>query len=235
MIDLHQFPLAWGVNASPFCLKVETYCRLAGIDYRLCPTPPFKAPRGKLPYIVDDGRTIADSREILAYLGLRRDYPLGSPLTDEQITTGHLLRQLCEESLYFSMLYSRWMDDAYWAETRVEFFQSLPPGVSSLVPHVARRGVIAALKGQGFGRCPTPEVYARAAADLDALAWALGRHPFAVGGAPTEYDATVYAFLFNLLRVPQDTPIRRHALNHPVFADYLQRMDMLLAPQPCAL
>lgn len=229
MIDLYQFPQAWQVNASPFCLKVETYCRMAGIDYRVRPTPPFKAPRGKLPYIVHNGHVVADSREILIYLENWRDQPLGGPLTDDQRATGHLLRQLCEESLYFPMLYSRWMDERYWPETRVEFFRFLPPGVRNVLPHVARRGVLAALKAHGLGRCPKAEVYARASADLDALARTLERHLFAVADRPTEYDATVYAFLVNLLRVPLETPIRRHALTHPVFSDYLQRMDVALA------
>lgn len=232
MISLYQFPYAWQVNASPFCLKVETYCRLAGIDYRICPTPPFRAPRGKLPYIVDDGRTIADSREIVQHLEKKGGTPPGAPLSDEQRATGHLLRELCEQSLYFAMLYSRWMDDAFWPETRVEFFRTLPPGVRSLLPRVARRGVLAALKGQGLGRCPQEEVYARAAADLDALAWALERNPFAVGPQPSEYDATVYAFLVNLLRVPLATPVRHHAETHPVFAAYLARMDLVLNGSP---
>jgi hypothetical protein len=30
MIELHQFDPVWGVNASPFCLKIEACLRLAG-------------------------------------------------------------------------------------------------------------------------------------------------------------------------------------------------------------
>lgn len=229
MIELYQFPPAWRVNASPFCLKVETFCRLADIEYRVCPTPPFRAPRGKLPFIVDQGETIADSRQIIEHLQRRRGVTLGGSLSDAQQATGHLLRQLCEDSLYFAMLYSRWQDGRYWPETRREFFASLPPGVRQALSVIARRGVLAALRGQGLGRCPREEVYARASADLAALAWALGQQPFAVGEQPTEYDATVYAFLFNLLRVPQETPIQQQAMNYPVFADYLARVDRMLA------
>ncbi|MDX1756027.1 MAG: glutathione S-transferase family protein [Marinobacter sp.] len=228
MIELYQFPPAWQVNASPFCLKVETFCRLAGLDYRVRPTPPFRAPRGKLPFIVDRGETVADSRQIVQHLQRQLAQPVGGALSEAQQARGHLLRQLCEDSLYFALLYARWQDQRYWPQTRAAFFATLPPGVRQLLPVMARRGVLAALRGQGLGRCPEAEVYDRAAADLAALAWSLGQQPFAVGEQPTEYDATVYAFLFNLLRVPQDTPIRQQAMMHSVFADYLARMDRAL-------
>ena len=35
MIKLFQFPPYWGLpNASPFCMKVETYLRMTGIPYQ---------------------------------------------------------------------------------------------------------------------------------------------------------------------------------------------------------
>ncbi len=56
-ITLYQFPAAFGLpNASPFCMKVETYLRMAGIAY----APRYgmyqlRAPKKKLPYIDDGG------------------------------------------------------------------------------------------------------------------------------------------------------------------------------------
>ena len=63
MIKLVQFYPALGVRSlSPFCLKLETYLRLAGIDYEVVRSNDARrAPKGKLPYIIDGDLTIGDS------------------------------------------------------------------------------------------------------------------------------------------------------------------------------
>jgi glutathione S-transferase len=70
MIKLHQFPLVFGRNVSPFALKLETWLRLAGLPYELVPTRnPGQGPKGKLPFIVDDdGTVVADSSLIIEHL-----------------------------------------------------------------------------------------------------------------------------------------------------------------------
>ena len=64
MIRLHQFPPLWGLSsASSFCLKLETYLRMAGLDYEVAvETNPGKAPKGKLPYIEDGNRYFKDNQ-----------------------------------------------------------------------------------------------------------------------------------------------------------------------------
>ena len=78
MIKLYQFRPAFGLpNASPFCMKVENYLRMAGLAYE-CPrgADMRKAPKGKMPYIEDEGSLIADSSFIIDHL--KRKY--GDPL-----------------------------------------------------------------------------------------------------------------------------------------------------------
>ena len=77
MIVLHQFPRAWGIpNPSQFCVKIETYLRLAKLPYRTEAAIPFQAPLGKLPFIVDAGKKICDSRLIVEYLKTTYGDPL---------------------------------------------------------------------------------------------------------------------------------------------------------------
>ncbi len=53
MIKLYQFDPAFGLpNASPFCMKLETYLRMAQLPFEIEPATlqAFnKAPKGKMP------------------------------------------------------------------------------------------------------------------------------------------------------------------------------------------
>ena len=57
-IKLFQFPRMFAIpNLSPFCCKLETWLRIAGIPYETVDTPdPRKGPKGKLPFIEDARR-----------------------------------------------------------------------------------------------------------------------------------------------------------------------------------
>jgi len=82
MIRLYQFAPAFGLpNASPFCMKVETFLRMAGLSYE-CPRDADlrKAPKGKLPYIVDEGAVVSDSSFIVDHLKRKYGDPLDSHL-----------------------------------------------------------------------------------------------------------------------------------------------------------
>ena len=86
MIKLCQFPPAFGLpNASPFCMKLETWLRMAGLPYE-CPRGADlrKAPKGKFPYIEDDGVVIADSSFIIDYLTKKYNVTLDAHLTPRQ-------------------------------------------------------------------------------------------------------------------------------------------------------
>ena len=61
MITLYQLARTWDMpNLSHFCVKVETYLRMTGLPYQVTATLPIKAPRGKLPFIEDEGKKISD-------------------------------------------------------------------------------------------------------------------------------------------------------------------------------
>jgi hypothetical protein len=66
-IKLFQFPRMFDIpNLSPFCFKLETWLRIAGVPYEVVATPdPRKGPKGKLPFIEDAGVRIADTSIIV--------------------------------------------------------------------------------------------------------------------------------------------------------------------------
>jgi glutathione S-transferase len=229
MMRLHAFPDSWGLNPSPFCLKVETYCRLAGIAFTSVPALPFQAPRRKLPFLEDGEERIPDSALIIEHLKRRFGDPLDGALDARQAAIGHLLRRTCEESLYFVLVYSRWIDPLGWKVVKPAFFGSLPPLVRDAVPAIARNGVRRALYAQGYGRHTRDEIYAIGAADLAALAVTIADHAFAVSDAPTSFDATLYGILANILTTPIETALKDEARRHPELIAYVERMRSALS------
>lgn len=228
MIELYEFAPAWGINPSPFCLKVEIYLRLAGLPFRSVPALPMKAPKRKLPFIVDGGRRIPDSGQIVDYLRTTYGNPLDRGISKEQRALGHLMRRTCEESLYFVLLHARWIDPKGWAITRKALFGALPAVARSVVPALVRRFVSRTLYAQGYGRHSPDDIYALGMADLDALATRLASRPFAVADRPTSFDATLFAFLLSVTRPPIDTPLKSQALADRTLLAYAARMESTL-------
>ena len=128
MILLHQFRRSWGIpNPGQFCVKLETYLRMAAIEYRIVETLPMFAPLGKLPYVAADGRKIADSRSIIKYLKQQYGDPLDAGLSAEQQGTALAMQRLLEEHLYWVSMYSRWQyTEENWRINKQAIFQSVP-------------------------------------------------------------------------------------------------------------
>ncbi len=62
MITLYTFGPAFGLpDPSPFVMKAEILLKMTKLPYRTDNTGFSKAPKGKLPYVDDDGIVIADS------------------------------------------------------------------------------------------------------------------------------------------------------------------------------
>ena len=233
MITLFQFDPAFGLpNASPFCMKVETYLRMVHLDYRIAARANIlKAPKGKMPWIEDDGRVIGDSGFIIEYLKDRYGDPLDAHLTPEARAVALAFRRLLEENLYWAVLYVRWFTAEGWSLTRDAFFGGLPPGVRIVVPAVARRGMRKELWGHGMGRHSPEEIEIIGKSDLTALADFLGDKPYFMGEQPSSLDASAYAFLANLLWVPLEMPLKAHAKTYPQLEAYCRRMKARYYPE----
>lgn len=227
MIRLYQFPPAFGLpNASPFCMKVETYLRMAGLAYECVnDANHMKAPKGKLPYIEDDGKLVADSTFIIEHLKQTYGDPLDAHLASEQRAIGLAMQRLLEENFYWAVVYSRWIDGAGFALVKETFFARLPLPLKLVLPHLARRAVRRQLRGHGMGRHGRDEIYAIGRRDLAAVAGLLADKPFLLGDRPTSYDASAYAFLASVLWVPLDSPLKQHARERPNLEAYCRRMQ----------
>lgn len=229
MITVYRFVPAWGMlDISPFCVKLITYLKLAGIPHRCEVGNPLLAPKGKLPYIRDGERVVTDSSFIIDYLIEKHGDVLG-PLSEQERAQSTAFQALFEEHLYFVLLYYRWKPNRSWAIYRPilsDFARALkiPPPIRSLVPWQARRTVLRQLQAQGLGRHDEAEIAQIARRLLDAVEAQLGDRPFFLGDRPRPIDATAYAFLSAILDPPLDNAARQHAARLPVIASYCRRL-----------
>lgn len=94
MLKLYQFAPAFGLpNPSNFCLKLETYLRMADIPFEsVYGMEMNKAPKGKMPYIEDSGNTIGDSNFIIEYLKQTYGDKLEAHLTPSEIALSLAMR-----------------------------------------------------------------------------------------------------------------------------------------------
>lgn len=224
MITLYHFGDAFGFDPSPFCLKLEVYLRLAGLPFEKRRGNVRRAPKGQLPYIDDGGRIVADSRSIIDYLKATYGDPLDGHLSAAEKANLHAWQRMVEESLYWTIVYSRWIDDAGWRVFGPLVFGFLPPPLRWVVPPLIRKRVARTLHGQGTLRHSLEEIYALGGRDVDALATLLGERPYMLGDKPTSLDAVATGFLVNILQAPLDTRLKADTSKHANLVAHAERM-----------
>jgi glutathione S-transferase len=226
MIRLYQFAPAFDLpNASPFCMKVETLLRMSGLPFE-CDNRGLltRAPKGKLPFIEDEGEAIGDSGFILAHLKRKHGVDLDAGLDEAQRSVATAFERLFCEHLYWAAVYTRWIDPGGFEASKAAFFGRMRWPMRALVPPLARRGMKKQLWGHGMGRHSPAEIVSLGCEDIDAVAGFLGDKAFFFGDTPSSIDATAYAFLANLLWVPIDSALATHAREQASLAAYCQRM-----------
>lgn len=222
MIKLFQLPAeGWGIpSPSPFCMKVETWLRMAELPYESVPIADLSgAPKGKLPYIDDEGRVLGDSQLILEALAERYGDRVDAGLDARERTSAHFIRRTLEEGLYFAVVYFRWQHEASWESTRALFFRDTPA-----LAEPYRKYFLETLQRQGTGRHSPDEVLHLARADLAALSHFLGDKPYLLGDKPRSLDAVGYGSLANILDVPISTPLADATRALPNLVEYCARM-----------
>lgn len=228
MIVLHQFPRTWGLlNASPFCVKLEAWLRLADLPYRVEPLLDLAAaPKGKGPFIEDGGRRIGDSALVIEHLRATRGVDPDAGLPPAAHGIGHAVGVMLEEHLYFAILHDRWVDDAGWPHVRDAFLADLPAAAQDAIRAHVRGRVVA----QGLGVHAPEEIHALAIADIDALAAVLGGRDYLLADRPTTADCIAFGFTHNLLCPRIDGPLRRAARGHGNLVAHERRMRERLFP-----
>src|SRR5262245_36724528 len=230
-IKLFQFPRIFTIpNLSPFCCKLETWLRIAGIPYEVVDTPdPRRGPRGKLPFIEDGGVRIADSSLVVEHLVETRGVDPDARLDSSQRALALLVQRTLEEHYSFVVAYTHLYWEGGEPQTRGRF-NVVPAFVRPMVVNLVRKRVGKLLWQQGLLRNSHEQIMESALRDWQAVLAVMGA-PYFFGEEPTGIDAIVFATLATTVLTPIDSPIRDFLRSKPACIDYVERMRARFFPE----
>ena len=224
MITLYTFGRGFGLpDPSPFVCKAEVLLKMAGLPFTTDTNSFNKAPKGKLPYLNDDGTIVTDSTFIRWHLESKHGIDFDKGLSVEQKAVAWAIEKMCEDHLHWALVDSRWMVDGNFKRGPKTFFDKAPAPLRPFIVAMVRRQVRGYLKGQGMGRHSRPEIERLAIADFDALAALIGARPWLMGSEPCGADASVWSLVAGALCPLFESPIRDAAQRHANLVAYSDR------------
>lgn len=203
VVYLYQFtrtPLL--PSMSPYCLKVETWLRLAGLKYENVDHKlKLRSKKGQLPFVEVNGEEVADSAIIIKELAQRYEKDLDAGLTQEQRNIAHAMISMLENHLIWVLLFWRsknpdLMIKGYKVNLQHALGSRLPNAVLNFLFkfQFGRKGA-KKVKAQGLGVHKPEEIEEFGKQDLKVLSELLADKPFFFGDEPTTLDCVAFSVL----------------------------------------
>lgn len=203
VVYLYQFtrtPLL--PSMSPYCLKVETWLRLAGLKYENVDHKlKLRSKKGQLPFVELNGEEIADSTIIIKELAQRYEKDLDAALTQEQRNIAHAMISMLENHLIWVLLFWRsknpdQMIKGYKVNLQHALGSRLPNALLNFLFRFqfGRKGC-KKVKAQGLGVHKPEEIEEFGKQDLKVLSELLADKPFFFGDEPTTLDCVAFSVL----------------------------------------
>ncbi len=225
-LKLYQWPSNGDLpNSGVFCMKLESYFRLANIPYDVVTTTSMdKSPKKTMPAVEFDGRFMSDSQLVIEHFEKTRPSAVDAFLSPEQRAHRASYRHMLEHHLVNILIYFRWVPDAGWNQFSRIVFAGAPAPVRAVIGSVLRRGTKKRLHRMGIARHTVEELVAFAKEDIDAVATLLGDKPFVFGSQISTLDLTVYAVISNILYTGVDMPLIALVKSHPNLVAHSSRV-----------
>jgi glutathione S-transferase len=225
MITLYTFGPWFGLpDGSPFVTKAMLLLKFAGLAYIENRKGYGKAPKGKLPFIEDDGVKIADSTFIRFHIEQKYGFDFDAGLDAGERAIAWAVEKMVEDHLYWALIHMRWCDRANFEKGPARFFAGVPAPIRPLVKALIQRKVSKSTQAHGLGRHEAAEIAELARRDLDAIATILGDKPWLMGEKPCGADAAVFGMVSGILAPIFESPIREAAERLPTLVAYRDRI-----------
>lgn len=199
-------------SISPFCLKVESYLRMAGIKYEnVDHRMKLLSKKGLLPFVEVNGEQICDSAAIIKSLSSRFEVDLDSSLTADQRNCSHALQRMIESHLYWVCCH--WTASspcrarrAYHLDLQKMLQSKIPASILNLGFKLRMKAKCKEVRAVGLGRHSDEEIEAMGREDLKVLSDQLKQQQFFFGDEPTLLDVVAFANVSQLVFQDKEVP-----------------------------
>jgi glutathione S-transferase len=225
MITLYGFGAGFGLpEISPFVTKTEVQLKMAGLAYRKQRAMPPASPKGQLPYIEDDGQSVADSTFIRAHIERKYSFDFDSGLDRPARAQAWAFERMIEHHVYWAMVGARWVDADNFAKGPAHFFDGAPEDRREKLREDAQFRVAENYLLSGLGRHAPDDDVELALRSLLALSVQLGDKPYLMGEKPCGTDATAFGALSGILTPFFNSTLRTRLEEFENLTAYVERM-----------
>jgi glutathione S-transferase len=225
MITLYGFGAGFGLpEISPFVTKTEVQLKMAGLAYRKQRAMPPASPKGQLPYIDDEGQSIADSTFIRAHIEQKYGFDFDRDLGQRERAQAWAFERMVEHHVYWALVGARWVDPGNFAKGPTHFFDGAPAHLREKLREDAQFRVAENYLLSGLGRHAPDGDIDLAARSLFALSVQLAGRSYLFGDKPCGADATAFGALAGILTPFFDSKLRTRAEEFENLAAYVERM-----------
>jgi glutathione S-transferase len=232
MITLYAVgPMFGQPDPSPFVGKAMMLLKMSKLPFEVKPMRFSKAPKGKVPYIEVGGGFLGDSHFIKCHLETQHGVDLGGGYGPVDRAKGWAIARMLEEHFYFLIVHDRWVPDDNFKTGPALFFNTVPLPLRGFIRSMIRSSVRKMLKGQGMSRHSDAERLQLARGDIDAVETLLGQKTYILGETISEYDATVFAFLFAAAATVFNSAMGADIRARPALMAYLERIRAAYFPE----
>uniref|UniRef100_A0A1A8BEH8 Failed axon connections homolog n=1 Tax=Nothobranchius kadleci TaxID=1051664 RepID=A0A1A8BEH8_NOTKA len=227
-IILHQFsrPRSSFPSLSPFCLKLETYLRMADLPYQNCFDGKL-SPQGKMPWIEYNQEQVFGTDFIIEFLEERLGVSLNKGLTPQERATSRAITKMVEEHFYWTVAYCQWVDNLEETQKMLLVSGPLSDLLKWILSHLTGGILKREMYGHGIGRFSTKEVYSLMEKDMRTLATLLGEKKYMMGSRLSAVDAAVFGHLAPVMwMLPGSRPeqlIKGELINLAMYCERIRR------------
>jgi glutathione S-transferase len=225
MITLYGFGAGFGLpEISPFVTKTEVQLKMAGLAYRKQRAMPPASPKGQLPYIDDEGQSIADSTFIRAHIEQKYGFDFDRDLGQRERAQAWAFERMVEHHVYWALVGARWVDPDNFARGPAHFFDGAPEDRGEKLREDAQFRVAENYLLSGLGRHAPDDDIELAVRSLYALSLQIADKPYLMGEKPCGADATAFGALAGILTPFFESKLRTRAGQFDNLVGYVERM-----------